>query len=308
MKKGISQWAFSEDMMLKDCFKLAKDAGFDSVEVAIAEKGEITLNSTKKDIQKIVDASRSTGIEISSLATGLFWDYSLTSDNSLEREKAKGIVKKMIEVASWLGVDTILIVPGAVDVFFKPDFMVVTYEKVYERAHQTLKELAPMAEEYKVNIAIENVWNKFLLSPIETKNFVDSIGSPYVGVYFDVGNVLLYGYPEQWIRILGKRIKRVHVKDYKQIVGMSSQFGELRDMFQKKFSTKLSFVQNFGGFCNILEGDVNFKEVMKALKQVGYNSYVTAEFIAPLTLEKGEDPREFVMSIGRNLDKVLGLI
>ena len=145
--------------------------------------------------------SHSIVIEISSLATGLFWDYSLTSDNSSEREKAKRIVKKMLEVASWLGVDTILVVPGAVDVFFKPDFPVVPYDLVYERSFQALKELTPFAESYKVNIAIENVWNKFLLSPVEMKHFIDSIGSPYVGVYFDVGNVLRIGLPEQWIKI-----------------------------------------------------------------------------------------------------------
>jgi hexulose-6-phosphate isomerase len=107
----------------------------------------------------------------------------------------------MLEVASWLGVDTILVVPGAVDVFFKPDFPVVPYDLVYERSFQALKELTPFAESYKVNIAIENVWNKFLLSPVEMKHFIDSIGSPYVGVYFDVGNVLRIGLPEQWIKI-----------------------------------------------------------------------------------------------------------
>jgi len=133
-KKGINQWAFPANMSLKDCFKLAKEAKFDGVEVTIAEEGEITLSSTKSDIQKIVKISRSIGVEISSLATGLFWNYSLTSDNSSEREKARSIVKKMLEVASWLEVDTILVVPGAVDVFFKRGFPIVSYDKVYERS------------------------------------------------------------------------------------------------------------------------------------------------------------------------------
>lgn len=135
-KKGISQWAFPTNMNLKDCFNLAKEAKFDGVEVAIGEEGEITLSSTKRDIQKIVKISRSIGVEISSLATGLFWDYSLTSDNSSEREKAKRIVKKMLEVASWLEVDTILIVPGAVDVFLSPvspSFLTIRFMNAHSR-------------------------------------------------------------------------------------------------------------------------------------------------------------------------------
>ena len=276
-KKGINQWAFPGNMSLKDCFKLAKEAKFDGVEVTIAEEGEITLSSTKRDIQKIVKISRSVGIEISSLATGLFWDYSLTSDNSSEREKAKMIVKKMLEVASWLGVDTILIVPGAVDVFFKPDFPVVSYDKVYERSFQALKELTPFAEDYKVNIAIENVWNKFLLSPIEMKHFVDSINSPYLGVYFDVGNVLQIGYPEQWIKILGKRIKKVHFKDFKKSVN------------------------TVDGFTNLLYGDVNWIKVILALKEIEYDNYVTAELFPTKYF-----PESLVFETSISMDKILG--
>jgi len=276
MKKGISQWAFG-NKSLKECFKLAKEAGFDGVEVAIAEEGEITLNSTKKDIQKIVDASRSVGIEISSLATGLFWSYSLTSDNSSEQKKAKDIVKKMLEVASWLEVDAILVVPGAVDVFFKPNFSVVSYDKVYERSFDALKELAPIAESYKVNIAIENVWNKFLLSPIEMQNFVDSVGSHYVGVYFDVGNVVTFGFPEQWIKILGKRIKRIHFKDFKKSVGTAD------------------------GFVNLLYGDVNWPDVISALKEVGYNNYVTAELFPPKFHSES-----LIFETSVSMDRILG--
>jgi len=275
-KKGISQWAFPANMSLKDCFKLAKEAKFDGVEVAIAEEGEITLSSTKRDIQKIVKISRSIGVEISSLATGLFWDYSLTSNNSSEREKAKRIVKKMLEVASWLGVDTILVVPGAVDVFFIPDFPVVSYDLVYERSFQALKELSSFAESYKVNIAIENVWNKFLLSPIEMKHFIDSIGSPYVGVYFDVGNVLQIGLPEQWIKILGSRIKKVHVKDFKKSVGTAE------------------------GFVNLLYGDVNWPDVISALKEIGYNSYIIAELFPPKFY-----PESLIFETSISMDKIL---
>ena len=276
-KKGINRWAFPANMSLKDCFKLAKEAKFDGVEVTIAEEGEITLSSTKSDIQKIVKISRSIGVEISSLATGLFWNYSLTSDNSSEREKARSIVKKMLEVASWLEVDTILVVPGAVDVFFKRGFPIVSYDKVYERSFQALKELAPIAETYKVNIAIENVWNKFLLSPIEMKHFIDSIGSSYIGVYFDVGNVLQIGFPDQWIKILGSRIKKVHFKDFKKSIGTTE------------------------GFVNLLYGDVNWPDVVSALKEIRYDSYVIAELSPPKF-----HPESLIFETSISMDKILG--
>jgi hexulose-6-phosphate isomerase len=276
-KKGINQWAFPANMGLKDCFKLAKEAGFDGVEVIIAEEGEITLDSSEEDIQKIVRTSHSIGIKISSLATGLFWDYSLTSDNSSERGKARRIVKKMLEVASWLKVDTILIVPGAVDVFFKPNFPVVSYDKAYERSFHALKGLAPIAETYKINIAVENVWNKFLLSPIEMKHFIDSIGSPYVGVYFDVGNVIQIGFPEQWIKILGSRIKKVHIKDFKKSVGTAE------------------------GFVNLLYGDVNWPDVISALKEIEYDSYIIAELFPPKF-----HPESLIFETSISMDKILG--
>ncbi|MHA2012412.1 MAG: sugar phosphate isomerase/epimerase family protein [Candidatus Helarchaeota archaeon] len=275
-KKGINQWAFPAQMRMENIFKLAKRAEFDGVEVVIAKEGEINLNSTEEDIKKIVELSKSAGVEISSLATGLFWDYSLTSDNSSEREKAKRIVKKMLEVASWLEVDTILIVPGAVDVFFKPGFPVVSYDMVYKRSFQALKELAPIAETYKINIAIENVWNKFLLSPVEMKHFIDSIGSSYVGVYFDVGNVLQIGFPEQWIKILGSRIKKVHVKDFKKSIGTAD------------------------GFVNLLYGDVNWPDVISALKEIGYNSYIIAELFPPKFY-----PKSLIFETSISMDKIL---
>ena len=277
MKKSISQWAFPTNMNLKDCFESAKNAGFEGIEVALAEEGEIALTSTRNDAKKTIKEAHSIGIELSSLATGLLWNYSLTSDDPSESKKAKDIVRKMLEVASWLGVDTILLVPGAVDVFFRPDFPIVSYDKVYERSLAALRELAPTAEKYKVSVGVENVWNKFLLSPLEMKSFVDSVGSPHVGVYFDVGNVLLFGFPEQWIRILGKRIKRVHFKDFRRSVGTAE------------------------GFVNLLYGDVNWPEVMSALREVGYDSYVTAE-----VFPSKYHPESLIRETSASMNRILG--
>ncbi|TKJ47729.1 xylulose 5-phosphate 3-epimerase [Candidatus Aerophobetes bacterium Ae_b3a] len=284
MKKSINYWSFAEKltdgskMSLKDCMEQAKEAGFEAIELTVAEEGELSLNSTRRDVEKIVQAAEEVGIELSSLATGLFWDYSLSSSNDKVKDKAKGIVKKMLELASYLGIDTILVVPGAVDVFFKPEAEVVPYDVAYKRSLESLRECLLTAEKYKVNIGIENVWNKFLLSPLEMRDFIDKLGSDYLGAYFDVGNTLLTGYPEHWIRILGKRIKRVHIKDFKRVVG------------------------NVNGFCDLLEGDVNWAEVMKALREIGYNDYITAEILPPYS----QHPEALIYNTSRSMDSILG--
>jgi hexulose-6-phosphate isomerase len=171
------------------------------------------------------------------------------------RKRNVEFTQKALQIARWLGTDAYLHVPGGVDVFFQPDAEVVPYDAAYERARAVIQELVPAAEAAGVAIGIENVWNKFLLSPLEMRDFIDSFGSKQVGSYFDVGNVLLTGYPDQWIRILGKRIKRVHVKDFKRSVGTAA------------------------GFCDLLEGDVDFAAVKQALAEIHYDGYVTSEIL-----------------------------
>jgi len=259
MKKSISYWSFDGGLdgaaVYSEVFKQAKAAGFDAVEPALSGAGELTPQTSKADCEKIAAAAAAAGIELSSLATGLFWDASLTASDPAVRQKALDIGRSLIEKAAWIGVDAVLVVPGAVDVFFNPESEVVPYDVCYERALEAIKALAPVAEEYKVRIGVENVWNKFLLSPLEMRDFVDAVGSDYVGVYFDAGNVLLTGYPQHWINILGKRLVRIHIKDFKLSVGTAE------------------------GFVDLLEGDVPWKDVMEALKEAGYDSYVTAEMI-----------------------------
>ncbi|NQS90675.1 sugar phosphate isomerase/epimerase [Patescibacteria group bacterium] len=284
MKKSINYWSFpgvlsgKPEFKLKKCMELTKNAGFDGIELTLEEKGEINLNSSRQDIMRIVEVSKEVGIKLSSLASGLLWDYSLTSSKIEVREKAKDIVKKILEFASYLGVDTVLVIPGAVDVFFNPQAEVVSYDVAYERSLDALRECALVAQEYKVAIGIENVWNKFLLSPLELRDFVDKINSEYVGVYFDVGNTLLTGYPEQWIRILNKRIKKVHIKDFRNSVG------------------------NVNGFVDLLEGDVNWREVIRALEDIDYNDYLTAEILPAYS----QHPEALLYNISKSMDFILG--
>ncbi|MEC0229016.1 sugar phosphate isomerase/epimerase family protein [Paenibacillus alba] len=259
MKKGINIWSFPSSLKVKEAIVLAKDAGFDGIELALNETGELSLESTAEEIKGYRQLADETGIAISSLASGLYWTYSLTSSNPQIREKAKAIVKKQLEFAAILGVDTILVVPGAVGVDFIPDAEVVPYDQAYDYALEALQELSAEAKAQNVSIGIENVWNKFLLSPLEMRDFIDKINSPFVGAYFDVGNVLYSGYPEHWIAILNKRIKKVHFKDYRRTAG------------------------GLHGFVDLLAGDVNYPEVVKALEAIGYDDYVIAEMIPGYT-------------------------
>ncbi|MFH1006212.1 MAG: sugar phosphate isomerase/epimerase family protein [Candidatus Latescibacterota bacterium] len=276
MKKSISQWAFAKDTATA-CMKLAKDAGFDAIELALAEDGDVALSSTEQKIRALRETADRIGIELASLATGLFWSYSMTSDDADMRRKALDVAKKQLEIASWLGVGAILVVPGAVGVDFVPGSEVVPYDVAYGRALAAIKELAPLAEKLQVSVGVENVWNKFLLSPLEMRDFVDAVGSEYVGAYFDVGNVIATGYPEHWIQILGRRIKRVHFKDFRRNVG------------------------TLDGFVDLLEGDVNWPEVVAALRKVGYDSYATAEMIPPYT----HHPEALICNTSRSMDYIL---
>lgn len=281
MKKGISIWSFPPEMEINDCIKMAKEAGFEGIELALNETGAMSLDSEEKEIQGYKKMAEDVGIEITSLATGLYWSYSLTSGDEKIRNKAKEVVKKQIDAAAILGVDTILVVPGAVGVDFLPSSEIVDYDVAYDRALEGIKELAPYAESKKVAIGLENVWNKFLLSPLEMRDFIDKVASQYVGAYLDVGNVIYCGYAEQWVKILGKRIKKVHFKDYRKNVGTGD------------------------GFVDILSGDVNYPAVMEELVKIGYNSYVIAEMLPPAPFYKYYSD-QIVYNTSKSMDRILG--
>ncbi len=256
---GASYWMFEDGLEGKrpifEAMQEAKKLGFDSIELCIAGNGVLTDKTTQEECKAIVVEAKRVGIKISSIASGESWGKSPTSNDANVRKAIIEFTKKALQVTKWLGADAYLFVPGAVDVFFLPDAEVIPYDICYKRAVDVVKRLVPTAEKLGVTLAIENVWNKFLLSPLEMRNFIDSFESKRVGAYFDIGNVLLTGYPEQWIKILGKRIKRVHIKDFKKSFGTAE------------------------GFVDLLEGDVDFATVKKALAAIGYKGYVTAEMI-----------------------------
>lgn len=258
MLKSISAWAFQSGRTASEIFAIAKEKGFEAVEVTIGTgpdvNYQVTPDSTPEECAAVVAAAEAAGVKISSVASGLGWGLPATSVDPAVRAESVAVTAKCLQVAGYLGTDALLWVPGAVGAEFIPGLGVTSYDVAYTNALNAAKELAPVAEAAGVTLAVENVWNKFLLSPLEMRDFVDAVGSPRMGTYFDVGNVLLTGYPEQWIQILGRRVTRIHIKDFKRSVG------------------------TLDGFCDLLEGDVDFAGVKQALRAIGYTGSLTAEF------------------------------
>lgn len=282
MKKSISIWSFYGDWSLEEKLRLAKEAGFAGFEIDLTESGDVNLQSTPAGLQEIRTLSENVGISLSGLATGLYWGANGCSSDPAIRQKAAHILERQIISASGLGLDAILLVPGAVGCDFIPGAEIVSYDDALLRARELISAALPLAEKHNVTICIENVWNKFLLSPIEMRDFIDSFHSPFVGAYFDVGNALATGYPQHWIQILGSRIKRVHFKDYRRNVG------------------------TVDGFCDLLSGDVEWPAVIQALRSIGYDGWIAAEMIPPMPFYK-HCPEVLIHTTHRAMDAILRL-
>ena len=273
MMKSINGWAFAPDRPLWEAFAMARGAGFEGFELTLSEVGELTPHTSPDECARIVEQAADAGVTLTGLASGFGWSAPMTCADEALRERGIELNRGTLRVAKQLDIDAVLVVPGGVGADFIPGFVGAPYDVAYENALSALKELAPLAQELEVTIAVENVWNKFLLSPLEMRDFLDAVGSSRVRSYFDVGNVILTGYPEQWIRILGERIARVHFKDFR------------RD------------VATLDGFCDLLEGDADYAAVMRELRAIGYNGPVTAEFFDA----EGDLPK-----IAAAMDRILG--
>jgi len=265
MKKGIVIRAFSgsPDFLgsagflsaladFERCFAAAAELGFDGVQPYVEPEGYFSLQTEDRTLQTISAAARRAGIVLTSLEIKPF-SYLLTDDDAALRVAGVALVRRAMQVAAAMEISAVLVIPGYVGLPWDPSAKPVRYDLAYQRTRQALQELALDAERLSVSILVENIWNKFLLSPLEFRTLIDEIGSPNVGVLLDTGNLIAFGYPEQWIRILGRRIKEVHLKDYRESVGGVS------------------------GFVGLLEGDVNWPEVIAALDEIGYDGFLTAE-------------------------------
>ncbi len=282
MKKSISIWSFPMGLSLTDKFKLAVKAGFEGFEIDLSEDGPLTLDSSAKEAAAVRELAEQSGLQLSGLATGLYWGANPASADIAVRQRAETILRKQIEIAGALGLDAILVVPATVGADFIPNCEVVAYDTAWQRATEFIRAALPAAEKAGVRIGVENVWNKFLLSPLEMRQFIVQFDSEWVGAYFDVGNTLAMGYPEHWIQILGRQIRRVHLKDYRRAVG------------------------SVDGFVEILSGDVNWPAVMSALRTIGYDGWLTAEMIPPVPFYKYA-PETLLFNTSRAIDALLAL-
>lgn len=256
MKKSITLRAFPPSMKTLDRCALAKRAGYHAVELNLESTEDINPSSTVHELDELRRAVADMGLEFSSIYSREQWQYVISTGDPERRQRGMDIIRRLIEVAQVLGIGAVLVIPGAVDDSLfgkKPE--VVRYDVAYQRVQAALRELLPMATAAGIDLAIENVPNKLLLSPLEMARFVDELASPHLGVYFDVANAMPNGFPEHWIEILGRRIKRIHVKDFRRDIG------------------------GLQGFCGLLQGDVNWPEVVRAVRQIGYDGYITSEVL-----------------------------
>ena len=256
MKKAITLRAFPAAMPTLDRCALARKTGFHGVELNLEPGLDVSPGSSDAELLALGHAVREMELEIASIYSREQWAYAITTADAERRQRGMDIIKRLIEVAALLGIGAVLVIPGAVDdSLFGKEPELVRYDVAYERAQAALAELLPFAADAGTMLAIENVPNKFLLSPLEMARFVDELAHPNIGVYLDVANTMMVGYPEQWIEILGERIVRVHVKGYRPEIG------------------------GMAGCTGMLQGAINWPAVAAALRTIAYDGYITSEVL-----------------------------
>jgi L-ribulose-5-phosphate 3-epimerase len=255
--KGLVYGMLPRKLSYDEQFKMAADAGFECVE-AYTQPDQ----SKAEEIKKAAEAA---GIKIHSVMNQAHWQNPLSSADPAVVAKSMEGMRTSLRNAKFWGGDAVLLVPAVVDAK-------TSYRDAWTRSQKQIRELIPMAKDLGVIIAIEEVWNKFLLSPLEMATYIDEFKSPWVRSYFDVGNVVLYGYPQDWIRTLGKRIVKVHVKDFKRT----------RDGFE---------------WVNLGDGDIDWAEVRKALDEIGYQGTACVEI-------HGGD-LEYLKDVSKRFDRVM---
>jgi len=274
MKKGICWGCIPGEPDFEARLRAAKEAGFDGVEPTVSEPGAgpLTLETTERESEGLRATAEKVGVALPSVMGGVAVGKTpVISPDAAVRKQAVENLGKVLERAKWLGATAVLLHPGQL----RPE---TRYDDAWRWVREALDEAGKHAAKQHVMLAIENVWNKFLLSPMEMKQMIDEVGNPYVGTYFDVGNCILYGYPEQWVGILGARIKKVHVKDFKRAVGTGK------------------------GFCQLLEGDADYGAVMRELRAAGYEDYLTSE-VSVGNMGEGQG----IADTAKRLDQILAM-
>ena len=240
LKKAVYVSMLPKELGYLDRFKLALDVGFEGIEIGTIADAAVAA--------EIAEASKKTGLAIHSVMNADHWRYPLSSaDPDVVTKSVAGMETSLRNAKLW-GAGAVLLVPAVVNAE-------TAYKDAWTRSQKVIKErILPLAQELKIVIGMEEVWNKFLLSPLEMARYVDEFASPWVKAYLDVGNMLFYGFPQDWVRTLGPRIVRVHIKDFKL------------DRPKGQFA-----------WVNLGEGDLDWVETRKALAEVKYEGWVTTE-------------------------------
>ncbi len=283
MKKSINLWAFPypAKMTLRQCLQLAKDAGFDGIELNYDLDSDLSPKSGTKEFTAIRKMAEEIDIAISGVCSFLFWPYPLTSNDPAERARGMELAGLMTQAAHDLGTKNLLVVPGAVHMPWRADHDPTPNDVCDKRAKEAIAKLLPNAEKLDVSLNIENIFfNGYLMSPFEMCAFVDHFSSECVNVHFDTGNIMEYQFPEHWIPILGKRIRNVHLKEY----------------------SKKSTDHSLEAFRPLLDGTTNWPAVMQAFEDIGYDRYLTFEYFHPYL----HHPEALIYQTGDSLDRLLG--
>jgi hexulose-6-phosphate isomerase len=244
-------------------FQLAREAGFEEIECPTTPE--------PSKAEEMLEASRKSGLRIHSVMNQEHWRSPLSSSDPAVVEKSMEGMRTSLHNAKLWGADTVLLVPAVVN----PE---TTYAQAWERSQRQIRQLLGLAQELKIIIGIEEVWNKFLLSPLEFARYIDEFQSPWIRAYFDVGNVVLIGYPQDWIRTLGKRIVKLHIKDF-------------------SFKNDPTLHKRVADFVPLLEGEIDWRAVHAALAETGYRGTATVE------LPAGDGP--YLQEVNRRFERIL---
>ena len=257
IKKGVWFEMLPAKLSISDRFKLARDVGF--------EVAQVPTQPDEGKVEEIKKAAEAANIRIDSVMNMDHWKYPLSSSDRAVVEKGLAGMRTSLHNAKLWGSDAVLLVPGVVN----PQ---TSYHDAWTRSQKEIRTLIPLAEELRVVIAIEEVWNKFLLSPLEMANYISEFQSPWIKAWFDVGNVLLYGYPQDWIHTLGKSIVKVHLKDFKRR-------------------------EDGYAWVNLGDGDVDWAAVRQAFADIGYSGSAVTE------LEGGDEA--YLRDVSRRFDRLI---
>jgi L-ribulose-5-phosphate 3-epimerase len=283
MKKSINLWAFPypQRMNLEECLKLAKEAGFDGIELNYDLEGDLSPKSGTKEFREIRRMADRIEIQISGMCSFLFWPYPLTSNDPAKRARGVELAGKIAQAAHDLGVQNVLVVPGAVHIPWRTDHEPVPNDVCDRRAREAVGTLEKSAAKLKVFLNIENIFfNGYLMTPMEMNAFVDSFQSEHVRVHFDTGNISMFQFAEHWIPVLGRRTQNIHFKEF----------------------TKKGTDYSLETFRPLLDGTTNWPAVMDALEAVNYRGYVTFEYFHPYQ----HYPEALIHQTSDSLDRILG--